>query len=331
MEIKSELSQARPPNFISALLAGFDSISNHLALLLLPILLDLFLWLGPKLKIEQLLKSTFNDLSQVTTAGSVESESILQATQDFWEIVAGRMNLFFSLRSYPVGIPSLMTSTQPVDAPVQSFGWELNTWAMVILVWIVFGIIGLMVGTLYFQAIAHVALDGRLDWKSLWSKYPRSFGQVFILTITCMLFLILISIPASFLLSLIVSVGSLFGQILILIIGSFFIWLLFPVIYSVHGIFAYQLRFTTSVRKSIQIVQMTLPVTALFFLALVVIDQGLGLLWQIPDTQSWFSLIGVFGHAFVTTALLAASFIYYRDADHWIQSILNRVSKSENI
>jgi hypothetical protein len=35
-------------------------------------------------------------------------------------------------------------------------------------------------------------------------------------------------------------------------------------------------------------------------------------------------LVGIFGHAFVTTALLAASFIYYRDMNAWLEVALDR-------
>jgi hypothetical protein len=36
-------------------------------------------------------------------------------------------------------------------------------------------------------------------------------------------------------------------------------------------------------------------------------------------------LFGIFGHSFVTTALLAASFIYYRDMSVWLQSVIEKL------
>jgi hypothetical protein len=36
------------------------------------------------------------------------------------------------------------------------------------------------------------------------------------------------------------------------------------------------------------------------------------------------ALVGILGHAFVTTALLAASFIYYRDMSAWLTVVLER-------
>jgi hypothetical protein len=46
------------------------------------------------------------------------------------------------------------------------------------------------------------------------------------------------------------------------------------------------------------------------------------LLWLIPPATSWMTVVGICGHAFVSTSLLAASFIYYHDLNTWIESAL---------
>jgi hypothetical protein len=76
---------------------------------------------------------------------------------------------------------------------------------------------------------------------------------------------------------------------------------------------------------------MTLPTTSLFILSVLVISEGLDLLWRIPPETSWLTLVGVCGHAFITSALLAASFIYYRDADHWTQETLKMLKSQRNM
>jgi hypothetical protein len=39
-------------------------------------------------------------------------------------------------------------------------------------------------------------------------------------------------------------------------------------------------------------------------------------------------VVGIAGHAFVTTALLAASFIYYRDMNAWLNLVAERIRTS---
>jgi hypothetical protein len=40
-----------PPRMMNAIIAGFNIVANNLALLVLPIVIDLYLWLGPQVKI----------------------------------------------------------------------------------------------------------------------------------------------------------------------------------------------------------------------------------------------------------------------------------------
>lgn len=329
MDVKKEITQARPPNLISALLAGFDSITDHLGLLVLPVILDIFLWLGPRLRISDLLLQTLENLGVLTAPSVNQSSGLILAGQEFWRNAAQQINLFTALRSFPIGIPSLMAAEMPVQAPLSFAAIQIDSWPIAILLWLSFGLIGIIFGTLYFITTTQAALDGEINSASIFRIWPWTFTQIFILTIAWILVILLLSLPASFLLSLILSAGSIFGQILLLIAGGFILWIFFPLIFSAHGIFVYRLKARTSLRKSIQLVQMTLPTTALFVLALIVIDQGLGLLWRIPAENTWLLLIGVVGHAFVATGLLAASIIYYRDADRWIQALLRQFSNSK--
>jgi hypothetical protein len=40
-------------------------------------------------------------------------------------------------------------------------------------------------------------------------------------------------------------------------------------------------------------------------------------------------LIGIAGHAFITTALLAASFAYYRDMNVWLQIVFEQLQQKK--
>ena len=103
------------------------------------------------------------------------------------------------------------------------------------------------------------------------------------------------------------------------------IWLIFPLLFSAHGIFVKNLAAWPSIRLSIRVTNATLPTTVLFFISIFILTQGLNILWRIPPANSWLTLLGIAGHAFVVTGLLAASFIYFRDADRWVTSLRNQI------
>ena len=81
-----------------------------------------------------------------------------------------------------------------------------------------------------------------------------------------------------------------------------------------------------SILLSIRMVRFFLPGTGMFVLTAILISEGMNLLWELPDPTSWLTLVGIAGHAFIVTAMLAASFIYYRDGLHWMQENIQRMS-----
>jgi hypothetical protein len=115
-------------------------------------------------------------------------------------------------------------------------------------------------------------------------------------------------------------------QIAIIFISLLIIWVLLPLIFSPHGIYTYHFNILTSMLSSIRLVRYFLPGTGIFLLTAVLLSQGLDILWKFPPETSWMTLIGIFGHAFVTTSLIASSFIYYRGGISWMKENLKHLS-----
>jgi hypothetical protein len=312
-----------PPSLMSALMAGFDAIANHIGLILFPIGLDLFLWLGPHLSLARLIENMLNQMSALPGADTAGTADLLSISSQFWTLVAQRLNLLSVLRSYPVGIPSLMTGLQPVQTPSGSpITLYLPSLIGVIGVWMLLTFIGLIGGTLYYGVVAQAALAGKVQWRLMFSRLPWSSVQVLSLALFWIALLLGISIPGSCVLALVSLTGLTAGSVGIFILAGLLIWILFPLLLSAHGIFVNRRKMWVSVRDGMRLTRLTLPSTGVLFLIIIVLNEGLGLLWSVPGEASWLTLIGVMGHAFVTTALLAATFIYYRDADRWVQKML---------
>jgi len=63
----------------------------------------------------------------------------------------------------------------------------------------------------------------------------------------------------------------------------------------------------------------------------LLLTTGLNYLWSVPPDDSWMLLVGIGGHAFITTALLAASFVYYRDMNAWLQTVFEQLRQKQVI
>jgi len=304
-------------------MAGFDAVTNHIGLVLFPIALDLFLWFGPHLRLKAVIQAYF---AQISAAPGMETPDMAQAMQlsrEAWLWIAERLNLFSALRAYPVGIPSLMASRQPLQTPLgQPLFWEITSAGGAALWWLILTVLGLVLGALYFVLVAQASLTGKVQWRQALSQWPRAALQVLYLALYLAALIMAVGLSGLCAVSLALLGGSLISRIALLIFGVIALWIFFPLLFSAHGIFAYQHNMWASVRQGTRLMRTTASRSSLFFLSLLVLSEGLNILWRTPSESSWISLIGVAGHAFIATGLLAGTFVYYRDGVRWVQRLI---------
>jgi len=322
MKNSDSLALPPSPNLVIAFRAGFDAIANHVALIAFPVSLDLLLWLGPRLRLTELIRSMMEQLIGLYSFQDAGMTEMLEAGKKAWLLLAEQFNLLAALRSYPVGVPSLMVSKLPMAAPLGGpVLVEIHSMGGAFLAWGLISLFGLVIGTLYFAVVAQVALFGEVNWRQALSNWPWASLQVLFLALFWAVVILAVSIPGSFIVTLVAFSGFSFGQCALLLYAGFVFWLILPIVFSPHGIIANQYKMFTSIKVSVNLMRKTLPTTVLFLLAVFLLSKGLNILWLIPAETSWFTLVGIIGHAFVTTGLLAASFVYYRDALQWVSAV----------
>src|SRR5512143_2553458 len=106
-----------PPGILGSLRAGFDAIANHIAAILMPLGLDLLLWLGPHVSIDRLAQPVIGQIG-VVAAGSGLQATDVNAALDMYRQFFGQLNILVVLRTFPVGIFSLMSGRMPIHSPL---------------------------------------------------------------------------------------------------------------------------------------------------------------------------------------------------------------------
>ena len=324
-----------PPGLIEAMAGGFDAVANHIYLIIFPLAFDLLLWLGPHVKLSRLihtLMDNFNNFAIESGAynNSPDMKEMVSVTTQIWEVIAERANLFTTLRTYPVGIPSLMAARLPVVSPLGDVGGIEVGVGQFVGLWLIFTVIGLFLGTLYYILTAQIIEKDGFGWIEGVRDLPRAFQEVLWLTIFLIIFLVCISVPAALFFSIIIAIAGGIGQWIILFLSGALLWLLMPLVFSAHGIFLNRSKMFPSLLRCIRLTHLTLPKTSMFILVGFVLIQGLNLVWQIPPENSWLGLVGILGHGFVFTGLLAASFLYYKRTDLWFQELINMQRAAQN-
>jgi len=93
-----------PPRIIPSVVEGFNVVASHIYIILFPICLDLFLWLGPLVKIKKYFFPLIVEAAQISSAAYGEQAAgFVESTREIWSYILDQFNLLFSLRTFPVG------------------------------------------------------------------------------------------------------------------------------------------------------------------------------------------------------------------------------------
>ena len=314
-----------PPSLVNSLLGGFETISNHIGLILFCIGLDVLLWLGPQLRLERLIQSFLEWTATRSDLQAQEIAEILELNQDVLILLGDRFNLITLLRTFPIGIPSLMIGRFPSQNPLgEPFTWQLPSAGTTLILVITISLFGIILGSFFFKLVAQATIGGKIELQSAIKEWPQYSFQIILLTLLWVAILFAISIPLSCILPLVLAGAGSLGTFLLVGFGVLLLWLLLPLAFAPHGIFANQEVMWESLVNSAKMTRITLPTTGVFVLTVIVLSFGMDLLWNATSDASWLTTISIIAHAFIATSLLAASFIYYRDANNWVQRIMQK-------
>jgi hypothetical protein len=314
------------PSIIQALLSGFNTIAHKPNLILIPIILDLYLWFGPAWRIDRVFAPFIQNLSKLSGIESVDIATILENYQAILRDILANFNLAVSLRTLPIGVPSLMASKPSFVNPLgQPITFSLETNLQLIGFWLIFLLVGFFLGSLYFQNISKQIIElNDHSFKSL----SRAFLQILLIPILLLFILMIISIPLMIVISLVTLISPALSQFILMLAAIFVLWAIMPLIFTPHGIFLYKLNLMAAMITSIKVVRLSMSQTAWFILSSFILVEGLNYLWRSPNVDNWFLMVGIFGHAFIVSAVIAASFHYFIDATKFSQSVINQALKS---
>jgi len=318
-----------PPGVIGSLRAGFDAVASHVWLIILPLALDIFLWLGPRLSVDGLLRPFVRYMFLQARRGVEVSEldrfletqtSLLDILQDF-----NLLSLISKFRMFPIGISSLLAQTMPVETPLgEQSVVQISSVPILIVIVFILTMIGWLVGALYFHWVSGTTLGPEESGISL----LRAILQTFILSVCWLVGLLIILLPVMFILTLLAFISPLLANAAIFVILLLSFWLIVPLFFVPHGIFARRQNAFYSALTSLRLARFTFPTSGMFVISVLILSQGLNYLWKVPPSDSWMTLVGIAGHAFITTAILAASFVYYRDMNIWLQTVFEKWQKT---
>lgn len=312
-----------PPGIIGSLRSGFDTVAAHISAILMPLALDVLLWLGPRVSMNRMAQPVLKQVGTWFESGGLKPQDI-QNWSDMYANFLQAFNLLGILRTFPIGVSSLMSGVMPTETPWgASTVWELSSAAQLLGLAFLLTVVGWMLGGLYFGWVASLATPEAASETR--TPAGRAVVQTVIYAVLWSIFIWVVGLPVALLLAALFMVNGILGEGVLLLLGFLSMWLVVPLFFSPHGIYLRKQNALASIMSGFQMTRFTLPTSSLFVLTIFLLGVGLNFLWSQPANNSWLMLVGILGHAFITTALLASSFVYYDHMTRWLQVALERL------
>lgn len=294
------------PGVWNAIVTGFDLTAKNLWLLALPLLLDLFFWIGPRLHFQTLIAGLVASLPQ--------EPQILELAAPVLE-AAPRTNLFTVLSVPLVGVPTLMATLSPESLPVQPAAGEVSSWGVWVLLFAGLMALGLLLTAVYYMMITAVVSQppGRIDWRYWARKWAPATRRLFGLALLFIGVSLLIYLPISFVGAVAFLIAAPLGTLILLMAPLVLVWVVIYLSMAPQIIFLEEQPALRAARGSLGFVQHNLLPVLLLLLLILLAGTVVDWLLVLAENGTWFTLINIAGHAFVSTALVTAIFVFYRD------------------
>ena len=296
-------------SIIDTLTAGFNTATKNLVLATIPVLLDLFIWLGPKLsiapvigKMVRLYQRAVESLPATASPG-MDAPEMFEATTmmlDTLQNTVGRTNLLALLAWGRLGIPSI-AGVNPIESDARWIIEISEYWEMLLFQLLIWGV-GLFLACIFLGMLGQQTREERLDVVTLARRVPMYW-----------LYMALIFMPFGIFLVFSLSTSILLGPFAIFAAVGI-LWLMLYMSFLPQAITFAEQKPLGALRSSFLIVRSNFWTALGLILLINVINTGLGLMWQRFLMNSVVgTLVAILGNSYVGTALTLALFIFYRD------------------
>jgi hypothetical protein len=316
--------QAQPTGVIETLSAGFTAVNHHLWVLLLPILLDVFLWLGPHVSYSPLVGPVVTHATEWTRqvafgprrapANRELSVALDQSRQ--WLIArSDEVNGLALLAWGPIALPSVAAFPASVRSNASDEGLAfVNAWSDgLVLVGACMGL-SLLLGGWFYRGLAGASAGLRGRALAAGRSTPRAvvdvLGLVGVLLATALLlglpvllligFTALVSPPVAVLGSALVLGGLLFASV--------------HLFFAVDAIFVSDAGPLAAIQRSVVLVRRHLRPSVLLMILTWLILAGMNRVWDLlaSNLQPPYGVaLAILGNAYIASGLIAAGMIFY--------------------
>lgn len=320
---------AHPAGVFDTLQAGFNLISRHAWLLILPACLELFIWLGPQLVFGPLLDRLLFDATALPGLDSGLSRSMEEARRSSAQLLResdalARFNVL-SVLSLPQRLLTPAFSAFEPPRVAEGPAVVLPSLGMAALSALVALGVGLVVAAIYYGLLAEAVRGGTARLGAL----REGFGVVLLrlsgLVLILFAAIVGVVLPVEALLSVFARTSPMAASVVGPVILGVSAWLFVYLFFTVPAMFVSRVGPIEGARHSMRVVRRNLWSSTGLIVLTIVISAGLSVIWsEMADLSSTRPELAPFlrraavgvaisAHIYITGGLLAACMTYYKE------------------
>jgi hypothetical protein len=310
--------EASPTGVIETLSAGFSAVNRQLWVLALPVLLNLFLWLGPHVSYSPLVGPAVTDAAEWTRQVALgprrvprnpELVSALDQTRQFLIARSDEVNGLDALTWGPIALPNL--TALPGASDELAF---VNGWMDGVALLGATAALGLLLGGWFYGGLAAASTGARGGPLEAGRAAPRSVAHVLGLTAVLVGTGLLLGVPVVLLIGFTALVSPPVAVLGAFLLAAAILFATLHLFFAVDAIFVSHAGPLRAIQRSVVLVRRHLwPSVALMLLTWLILA-GMGRVWDVvaSNLQSPYGVaLGILGNAYIASGLIAASMIFY--------------------
>lgn len=304
-----------PAGLIDTLQAGFDLVNRHPWLLLIPVAVDLVIWLGPQLTIGPLLQQLVLDAIRLSSADQPGAAAVEEQAQALVAAIHqgetfSRYNLLSLIAMRPLGIPSFAA-----DGIGRGPALAIDSPGVAALLAVVFVACGLALAVVFYGLIGRAIREGGISFGHYGEEYRTLLLRVLGLLGVVLAGLTAVGVPAGLALLLPDSGGIPLRSAASALLFWIGFWILVYVSFAPDAVYVTMLRPLDAVKASFHVVRSNFWSAIAIIGLITIIELGFAAVWEnaVRILHEPGILLAIFGHIYISTGLAAASMSYYRD------------------
>jgi hypothetical protein len=302
---------------IDSLSAGFRSLVRRLDLLLIPILLDLWLWFMPPLSIASLLEQLSGFYARATDVEGFPPELVEMSSEVSLSItmLGENSNLWTLLaNTWLMHVPSMMATMGPMPGAVPT---NIDSLASAVGLTIVLSLAGIFIGTFYLELLVRFLPIGNgqkaQTWREFVSNVLRHSGRILGFVLVVGIGMLLAYIPLSFGVGIVALLSPPASSVLVILLGGATLVVFFYLFFVVPAIVMDDLTIFSAIKQSFSLVRSSFAVTLGFVFLTSFISIGFSLLLlPLAEMVPAGTIVAIVINSFLGTGLAVALFVFYR-------------------